>query len=108
MQLSKFLLNLYNNCTTKQLIVYSNTIEKHSIFRNKQVKKIETILQTILPLLVAAIGILALRLIFDNDSDKIISNEGREMLKNKERMSEINKQINESQSNEPYNEVLIH
>ncbi|WP_319589666.1 hypothetical protein [uncultured Draconibacterium sp.] len=70
-------------------------------------KKVPDIFETILTLLIAALGIFALKVIFDNDSSKIVSEEGRQILENEEKMKEVSKKILDSEKEGPYREVVI-
>lgn len=49
----------------------------------------------------------SLHSIFDNDNSKIVSEEGKWILRNEEEMKEINKIITESEENSKYTEIII-
>lgn len=45
--------------------------------------------------------------IFDNDESKIITDEGREILIDPEKMKQVKKQIKEQQKENPYGDIII-
>ena len=58
-------------------------------------------------ILLGAVAILAIKSIFENDKSKIVSNKGRKILSDTKKMNDINKKIQESESENEYSEIYI-
>lgn len=58
-------------------------------------------------ILIGAIAILAIKSIFENDNSKIVSNKGRKILSDSEKMNDINVKIQASESKNDYSEIYI-
>jgi flagellar motor component MotA len=58
-------------------------------------------------ILLGAVAILAIKSIFENDNSKIVSNKGRKILSDTKKMNDINKKIQESESENEYSEIYI-
>jgi flagellar motor component MotA len=58
-------------------------------------------------ILLGAVAILAIKSIFENDNSKIVSNKGRKILSDTKKMNDINKKIQEYESENEYSEIYI-
>lgn len=58
-------------------------------------------------ILFGAIAVLAIKSIFENDNSKIISNKGRKILSDSNKMDDINSKIQGSESKNQYSEIYI-
>lgn len=66
------------------------------------------IAETWLGILFGVFAILALKSIFENDNSKIVSNEGKKILSDEERMQDINGRIEQSESSShQHSEIII-
>lgn len=66
------------------------------------------ITETWLGILFGVFAILALKSIFENDNSKIVSNEGKKILSDEERMQDINGRIEQSESSKhQHSEIII-
>lgn len=65
------------------------------------------ILETFFGVLIGALGLVAIMSLFEDDSSKIVSKKGRKFLSDDKKMKDINKRIQDSESQNQYNEVLI-
>ncbi|WP_425393213.1 hypothetical protein [Ekhidna sp.] len=67
----------------------------------------DDILGTFFGVLIGALGLVAIMSLFEDDSSKIVSKKGRNVLSDKKRMKDINEKIQASESQNQYNEILI-
>lgn len=64
-------------------------------------------IETWVGILLGAIAILTIKSIFENDNSKIVSNKGRKILSDTQKMNDINQKIQESESENDYSEIYI-
>jgi hypothetical protein len=60
-----------------------------------------------LAVLMGVFAILAIKSIFENDSSKIVSSKGRNMLSDEKKMQDINNKILESEGTNSHKEIVL-
>tara|TARA_B100001245_G_C22862205_1_gene414591 strand:+ start:610 stop:831 length:222 start_codon:yes stop_codon:yes gene_type:complete len=56
---------------------------------------------------IAVLGVMSILSIFENDSSKIVSKQGREFLSDEDKMKDIHKKIQDSETQNQHNAVSI-